>query len=83
MKSLLVAKAAWCAPCRAMAPIFQSLKDEGYKIEMFDIDEQPTLAEKYNISSVPTILVFEGGTYKERHLGAMTKSKLKQIIEGA
>jgi len=77
--------ATWCGPCKALAPVVDKLADETvgkYKIVKVDIDDAPTVAQKYGVRSVPMILVFKGGEKTAQHLGMTTKDKLLALIEG-
>lgn len=75
--------ATWCGPCKMLAPVVEELAQEVagkanvYKI---DIDEQPELAEKFGVMSVPTVLVFEGGQVKEQSIGFVPKAKLLSLL---
>lgn len=79
--------AAWCGPCRAMAPALEKLaRDFAGRVRFakVDIDDDPWLAEQLGISAVPTLLVFQGGRLIDRMVGmvapAVIKSKLDAIV---
>jgi thioredoxin 1 len=75
--------AAWCGPCRALAPIVEKVADEfvgRVKVGKLDIDESPNIAAKYGIRSVPTVIVFKGGQRAGQHSGLTTKDKLVQLL---
>lgn len=75
--------ATWCGPCKALAPIVDKLADdfEGkVKVGKLDIDASPALARKYGIRSVPTVMVFRGGTKSGMHAGLTTREKLVQLL---
>ena len=76
--------ADWCAPCRAQAPILKQVKDqlgEGVKIVKVDVDKNPALATKYQIRSIPALLIFRDGKLAWRHQGVASKSELiEQLI---
>lgn len=75
--------ATWCGPCRAMAPIIDSLSDtfQGQaRILKIDVDKNQSTANKYNIQSVPTFMLFKNGNIIWRHSGAIDKSKLIEQI---
>lgn len=64
--------ATWCGPCRMMAPILEDVeKDLGGKAKFFkvDVDDNEALARKFGIMSIPTIMVFENGEQREKHIG--------------
>lgn len=73
--------ATWCMPCKQFKPIVQSLCDE-YKldIEYFDIEERPDLTAKYNIKSVPCIIVIKDNYCLDTIIGNLTKEKLKERL---
>nr|HPI26789.1 thioredoxin [Candidatus Cloacimonadota bacterium] len=61
--------APWCGPCKALLPIIQKIADEvdgKVKICKVNIDESPEIASKYSIMSIPTLLVFVGGTVSDQ-----------------
>lgn len=72
--------AVWCGPCQQMAPLVEKLKREGLPIRKVDIDKEKSLAEKYNISSIPTFVVVVNGREVQRQSGAMTETGLRQMI---
>jgi thioredoxin len=71
--------APWCPPCRAIAPIMDQLASESdgrYRIAKLNVDENPNTAARYQIASIPTMLIFKDGKLIDRLLGA----KSKQVI---
>lgn len=76
--------AAWCGPCRMIAPIVEDLANEyagTLKVAKVDVDENPDLAERYNVQSIPTLAIFKGGQFVKRIVGYMPKAELKRQIE--
>ncbi|WP_139905824.1 thioredoxin [Clostridium thermarum] len=76
--------AAWCGPCKMLAPIFEELNNElGDKIKFakVNVDENPTVTNKYRIASIPTILIFKNGTVAETLIGFRPKQELKTLLE--
>ena len=74
--------ATWCGPCSMMAPVFEQVSDitPDVKIVKVDIDENPELAERYKVMSIPTFMVFENGTVVKKTVGAISKSELLELI---
>ncbi len=77
--------AAWCQPCRILGPIINELAEEidQAKIAKLNIDENRTIANKYHIKSIPTIIIFKDGKQIERISGIKPKHYLKKIIDKA
>ena len=78
MKTMKYFSAAWCGPCKVFKPVMNEIAGEGYHVEFIDIDSLSDLAEKYNIRSVPTVVIEQGGKEINRFVGALPK---QQIIE--
>jgi len=75
--------AAWCGPCRAIAPVLEELAEasEGRVTLMkVNVDESPGLAARYEIRSIPTILFVEEGAVVERVVGAVPRAVLQDIV---
>ena len=76
--------AAWCGPCRAIAPIVDEIATEyagKLKVVKLDTDESGDTAQKYQVMSIPTLLLFKGGQPVERVIGAMPKAALLNRIQ--
>src|ERR1700748_1439505 len=78
--------AEWCGPCRMIAPALEeiagSLGDK-VKIVKLNVDENPAVAAKYGIMSIPTLMLFKNGEIASRQVGAAPKQKLQQWITSA
>jgi thioredoxin 1 len=77
--------AAWCGPCRQLAPIIEQLAVElgvEAKVGKLDIDESPLTAGKFGVRGVPTVMVFRDGQRTEQHVGLTTKAKLLALVRG-
>ncbi len=74
--------AEWCGPCHVQAPILAELASEvdKAKIATVDVDENPQLAARYGIRSLPTLLVFRNGEEAARHEGVASKEELKRLL---
>ena len=71
--------AAWCGPCKMIAPIVDQLAkehDSKLKITKVDVDQNPTLATRFGVMSIPTLILFKNGEPVERLVGYMPKEKL-------
>lgn len=76
--------ATWCGPCKMLAPVFDELNTEldgDAKFVKVDIDKSPELAQQFNVSSVPTILIFKNGEPVESSIGFVPKDSLKAKID--
>ena len=77
--------AAWCAPCRAIAPIVDQLaKDYSGKIVFgkLNVDENPETAQRFGIMAIPTLLVMKNASEVDRIVGVLPKSELESKING-
>lgn len=75
--------AAWCGPCRTIAPILEELASEyGGKIKVckLNVDEDQETAGKYEIMSIPTMVLFESGEVKKKLIGAIPKKSLVEEL---
>ena len=74
--------ADWCYPCKVLSPIIEELSKEFKKVKFIkvNVDQNTNLALKFNVSSIPTLLFFKRGELVNRIVGALSKSKLKEII---
>lgn len=75
--------ATWCGPCKMLAPVFESVSEElnDAKFVKVDIDESLELAQKFGISTVPTMMIFKDGKVVDKLVGFMPKESLKNKIE--
>lgn len=76
--------AEWCAPCRAISPTLEELVREGngtVTLAKVNVDEQPALAARYGIRSIPTILFVKGGKVLDQVIGAVPKAQLKKKLD--
>ena len=76
--------AEWCAPCRAIAPTLDELARESsgkVSLAKVNVDENPGLAARYSIRSIPTILFMKGGTVVDQVIGAIPKAQIKKKLD--
>lgn len=76
--------AAWCAPCRMMNPILNELVDEistNCRIGKVNIEEHPTLAQRFNVRSIPTMIIFMDGKEVHRMVGIRSKDQILKAID--
>lgn len=76
--------ATWCGPCKMLAPVLEGLSSEiegKAKIIKVDIDQSSDLANKFEISSVPTMMVFKDGKKADTMVGFLPKERIKETIE--
>ena len=78
--------AEWCAPCRVMAPTFESVARElksSMRFAKIDVDAAPALARRFGVSSIPTLMLFQRGAEVRRIAGALSARQLKGWIAEA
>ena len=76
--------AEWCGPCRMVAPIVDSLAadyDGRVKVAKLNVDENPQVSRRFNIRSIPTLLLFKDGELKETAIGLRPKPQLEQLLD--
>lgn len=73
--------ADWCGPCKMVAPILEEIAQEGIvQVAKVNVDQQPKLAERFGILSIPTMIVFQDGKEKKKLIGARSKQDLIDSI---
>jgi thioredoxin 1 len=75
--------ATWCGPCRMQAPILEQLDAElgdSVKVCKVDVDEQPALAQRFGIMSIPTLVAFKGGQIVNTRVGVQSLDALKDML---
>jgi thioredoxin 2 len=76
--------APWCGPCRIIAPVLDQLAAEmagRVRIAKLNVDENPATASRFNVSSIPTLLVLKDGREVDRIVGAQSKSEIQRRLE--
>ena len=74
--------AEWCGPCHAIAPVLDQIADErsDLKVVKLNIDEEPEIAQRYGVMSIPTLILFKDGEPQAAAVGAMPKSMLEERL---
>ena len=77
--------APWCGPCRIVAPHLEELNDErqDMRVVKLNVDDNPETAARYNVMSIPTLLLFRNGEVAHQIVGALPKNRLVQELEPA
>lgn len=76
--------AEWCAPCKMLAPVLDELvreSDGKITLAKVNVDENPGLAARYGIRSIPTVLFIKGGKLLDQVIGAVPKAQLKKKLD--
>ena len=76
--------AEWCAPCRSLAPTIEAVAAQfqgKLKVGKFNVEENEQVPYKYNITSLPTLMIFKGGQVSEQRVGLISKENLVKLIE--
>ena len=76
--------ATWCGPCKMMGPVLEEIAAEmggKAKICKVNVDDNPDLAQKYNIMSIPNFIVFKGGQVAGQQIGAVPKDAIVKLLD--
>ena len=76
--------AAWCPPCRRLAPTLEALAAEcqdRLTVAKVDVDENPELSRRYGIQSIPTLILYRDGRVVDKRLGALPTDELRQFVD--
>ena len=74
--------ASWCGPCRMVSPLIDEIAEElnDVKVGKVNVDEQPELAEKFGVMSIPTLVVLKNGNVINRRVGAGSKEEILSML---
>ena len=76
--------AAWCAPCRMLAPTVEAVAEKysnPARVVKLNVDENPSVSQRYGIKGIPTLILFKGGKEEERVVGATSKEAISRMID--
>ncbi|MEE1054920.1 MAG: thioredoxin [Acutalibacteraceae bacterium] len=75
--------ASWCGPCRMVSPIVDEIAEENpqYLVAKVNVDEEPELAQKFGIQSIPTLIVFKDGKIADKMIGVRSKEQILGMLE--
>lgn len=75
--------ASWCGPCKMLSPIVDEIAAtaDGFKVGKINADDEGELAEKFNVTSIPTLLVFKGGKIVNQSVGFIPKEKVLELLK--
>ena len=76
--------AAWCAPCRMLAPTVEAVADKyaaTARVVKLNVDDNPSVSQRYGIKGIPTLILFKNGHEEERVVGATSEAAISRMIE--
>ena len=75
--------ASWCMPCKMLSPVVDEVAEEvtSAKVAKVNVDEQQSLAARFNVMSIPTLIVFKDGKEVRRSVGVMPKEAVKELVK--
>ncbi len=71
--------ADWCGPCKRLAPLLEDI--DGIEVVKVNVDLYPTIAQKYGIMSIPTLILFNEGNEIKKEIGFRTKEEIEEMIK--
>ena len=75
--------AEWCGPCRALAPTVEASAEhyrDSIRVSKLNVDDSPTVAQRYHIQGIPTLILFQDGVEKERIVGVVSQEQISETI---
>ncbi len=76
--------AAWCAPCRMLEPTVEAVAEKyaaNARVVKVNVDNNPSISQRYGIKGIPTLILFKGGKEEERVVGATSKESISRMID--
>lgn len=76
--------APWCPPCRMIAPAIEAVGDRfagRARVGKLNVDDSPGAAQRYDVRSIPTLLVFQGGRVVDQQVGAVPQAEIERLLE--
>ena len=76
--------AAWCAPCRMLAPTVEAVAEKyagNARVVKLNVDDNPSVSQRYGIKGIPTLILFKNGHEEERVVGATSEAAISKMIE--
>lgn len=75
--------ATWCGPCRMLSPILEDVSDDLKEVTFYkvDVDENPDVAKKFGVMSIPTLVAIKNGKEIDRNIGLLNRDDLKDFVE--
>ncbi|HKO98069.1 MAG TPA: thioredoxin [Pyrinomonadaceae bacterium] len=76
--------AEWCAPCRMLAPTIDAVAEKyaaNARVVKLNVDDNPSISQRYGIKGIPTLILFKGGREEERIVGATSKDAISRLID--
>ncbi len=76
--------AAWCAPCRMLAPTVDAVAEKyasSARVVKLNVDDNPSVSQRYGIKGIPTLILFKNGKEEERVVGATSKEAISRMID--
>ena len=76
--------ATWCAPCRMLEPTIAAVAEKyaaTARVFKVNVDDNPSISQRYGIKGIPTLILFKGGKEEERVVGATSKEAISRLIE--
>lgn len=76
--------APWCGPCRMLAPTVEAIAEQyaaDARVAKLNVDDNPSVVQRYRIQGIPTLILFQGGEEKERIIGVASKEAILRMID--